>query len=274
MKKLCDNFSIHMNRNDFSENDFFLNAIGFNDFQSISPLKTFRIQNFYTLHFVLSGKGVLEIYGTVYHLKQYDMFFIPPNVSMRYYPDENEPWSYIWFETYGDRTEFYRKKMGFDGQNAMQTCNNPQAVYSEVNNFLLSINKKQTASYYTALSLFYRIMDTLIFVDIKNNKSLKEEIITYIDCHFHSSDLRIANICQDFNISHSYLCKLFNDSKTVKAFLIERRIEEAKKLLLNTNLTISEVGYSVGYNDNFHFMKCFKKQCGTTAAKYRQEKSG
>ncbi len=274
MKKLCDNFSIYMNKNDFSENDFFLNAVGFNDFHDISPIKTFHVQNFYTLHFILSGKGILEIYGKTYYLKQYDMFFIPPNVSMRYYPDEKEPWSYIWFETYGDRTEFYRKKIGFEDKNAMQKCNNPQTAYSEATDFLLSINKRQTINYYTALSLFYRIIDTLSIVETKNDKTLKEEILTYIDYHFHNSDLKIENICQDFNISHSYLCKLFNGDETVKTFLIKRRIEEAKKLLLNTDLTISEVGYSVGYNDNVHFMKYFKKQCGTTAGKYRKEKLG
>ncbi len=272
MSLICDNFKINMNRADFSESDFFLGTVGFDDFRCMAPIMSFRIQSFYTLHFILSGKGTLEIYGKKLHLKQYDAFFIPPNVSMRYYPDKSEPWSYVWFAGYGERTELYRKKMGFEGEIAAKKCNDPQVAYSEVYNTLLSKTaESRNLGYYTALSLFYRIVDTLSIVEHKSDKSLKKEILTYIDCHFHEPDLRIEQICRDFNISHSYLCKLFNEGETVKSLLIKRRIEEAKKLLLNTQLTVNEIGFSVGYTDNIHFMKCFKRHCGISAGAYRKE---
>jgi len=48
------------------------------------------------------------------------------------------------------------------------------------------------------------------------------------------------------------------------------RIAKAKKLLLETPKTISEIGFLVGYNDPVYFAKVFKEQAGTTPSDFRE----
>ena len=48
------------------------------------------------------------------------------------------------------------------------------------------------------------------------------------------------------------------------------RIEIAKELLLNIKLNISEVAYSIGFNDPRYFSRCFKKEVGVSPKEYRQ----
>jgi transcriptional regulator GlxA family with amidase domain len=52
-------------------------------------------------------------------------------------------------------------------------------------------------------------------------------------------------------------------------YLQSQRFNQARELLQNTNLSISEIAYRVGYNDVSHFSKLFRKFSSTTPKKYR-----
>ena len=56
-------------------------------------------------------------------------------------------------------------------------------------------------------------------------------------------------------------------------YLKEIRMREAKKLLTETDMKIIEISQAVGYDNEKHFMKIFKRKTGVTALKYRKEKS-
>ena len=53
-------------------------------------------------------------------------------------------------------------------------------------------------------------------------------------------------------------------------YLIGKRIQKAKELLLDDKLSIEEVAEKVGYNDYFYFLKSFKKNTGISPSKYRK----
>jgi AraC family transcriptional regulator, transcriptional activator of pobA len=52
-----------------------------------------------------------------------------------------------------------------------------------------------------------------------------------------------------------------------------RKLIEAKNLLINTNKTISEIGYELGYNEKSYFTSVFKKKSGQTPSEFRKEMS-
>ncbi len=62
--------------------------------------------------------------------------------------------------------------------------------------------------------------------------------------------------------------KLFNDSPA--NYIKTKRMEEAKRLLAFSSLTVSEICYEVGYADVSHFTKLFKAQVGTSPLTYRK----
>lgn len=61
--------------------------------------------------------------------------------------------------------------------------------------------------------------------------------------------------------------KLFGVS--VMTDVINGRIENAKRLLSSTNLTVREVGMKCGYRNEYNFMRQFKSRCGQTPTEYR-----
>ena len=55
------------------------------------------------------------------------------------------------------------------------------------------------------------------------------------------------------------------------AYLTDIRMENAKKLLLSTSLSIAEISEQCGYGDYRVFTKVFKKSEGTTPSRYRRD---
>ena len=76
-----------------------------------------------------------------------------------------------------------------------------------------------------------------------------------------------------FDNSRYRLCREFSQyfGKSPIQYLNHRRIQEAKVLLLSTNMAIHEVGSSVGIDNTNHFINLFKKETGATPLVFKQE---
>ncbi len=82
----------------------------------------------------------------------------------------------------------------------------------------------------------------------------------------------LAGIC---DVSKSYLCRLFKDKygKGVTEYLIDYRIERAKKMLSGSNSSVVIIALEVGYADCGYFNRLFKKRTGVTPLEYRKNPS-
>ncbi len=67
----------------------------------------------FSLHFVVGGKGYLELNGTVYTLKQGDVFFHTPFQRMRYYRSEDDRWEIYWMQFNGNALANFMLERGF-----------------------------------------------------------------------------------------------------------------------------------------------------------------
>lgn len=101
-------------------------------------------------------------------------------------------------------------------------------------------------------------------------KRLIENILTYIMEH-HQEPLSMEYLCGQFHLSRSYLLKLFkqNMGVSISDFLITYRINKAKDLLQGTELLITEIAATVGFQDISHFGHTFKRLSGMTPSRYR-----
>lgn len=88
----------------------------------------------------------------------------------------------------------------------------------------------------------------------------------------YARDLTLEEVAQAVHISPYYLSHLFKEELGVTfiGYLTKVRIEQAKILLLETNLTIQQISYMVGYQDSSYFTKVFKKLEGRTPTQFRR----
>lgn len=111
-------------------------------------------------------------------------------------------------------------------------------------------------------------------LDTNKNKKKIVQVMEYIQQNY-DKDLNMAVVSNYISMNYSlfsYLFKEYTGSNFVN-YLKGIRMEEAKKLLTETDMRIIEVSQQVGYDNEKHFMKIFKSACGVSPSEYRKNTS-
>lgn len=88
----------------------------------------------------------------------------------------------------------------------------------------------------------------------------------------YNKDLNMAVVSNYLSMNYSqfsYSFKQYTGASFVN-YLKEIRIREARRLLAETDLKVQEISMMVGYENEKHFMKIFRSQCGVSATEYRK----
>ena len=104
----------------------------------------------------------------------------------------------------------------------------------------------------------------------ESNISWKKHVVSYLEKHFKET-ITLQEVADIACFSTSYLSRIFKYEFGMNfvSYLNKLRIEEAKKLLSRSNLTIKEIAYNLGYNDSNYFARVFKKETGINASQYK-----
>jgi len=102
-----------------------------------------------------------------------------------------------------------------------------------------------------------------------------QQALDYIAEHYASSGLSLAGVAKALFVSSTYLSSLFKQELGVNFldYVHQYRIERAKALLQSSDLKIQSVAREVGYFDEAHFTKTFKKWTGILPSQYKKEVS-
>ncbi len=89
----------------------------------------------------------------------------------------------------------------------------------------------------------------------------------------YPEDFTLSSLAEHSNLSSYHFLRTFKKTygRTPNEFLIRLRIEEAKKLLITGNLSVSEVCQEVGYLSLGSFSSLFLKQVGMSPSHYRRK---
>ena len=102
-------------------------------------------------------------------------------------------------------------------------------------------------------------------------KELENVVENYIQNHY--SDASLSSLALSLNQSESALSKQIKKTfgMTFKELLIDRRFEQAEKMLKNARLSVYEVAMSVGYENTSFFYRKFKEQYGMSPNAFRRK---
>ena len=103
--------------------------------------------------------------------------------------------------------------------------------------------------------------------------SLVEQAIQAIRNKYSSADLNISGLADTLNVSPVTLAVEFKNETGISPsdYLAMIRMEEAKRLLSDTDLLVREICQRVGYEDDHVFIRRFKKYSGKTPGQFRRE---
>jgi len=120
-------------------------------------------------------------------------------------------------------------------------------------------------------------MFELAYIKLESEHHTEEPLINSIIHHverYHTRDIGIDELCAEFSCSRSYLSHEFkkNTGKSFNEFVTDIRLRDAKLMLRNSRLSVTEIAFSVGYSDSNYFSAVFRKKIGMSPREYRKGK--
>lgn len=235
------------------------------------------VRPYYILHFILSGKGYYYIGDKQYVLGPNDCFLVPPNVLTFYQADSSTPWYYAWICFDGDIVPSILQHLGLD-------ADHPLFSYED-NNLMLQLIRQMMEHHplTPADELYIQSRMYLIFAKLEeyaqsaytnsqdNDNFYISAAVNYIQNNYFK-DLTVDSVAKYLYISRTYLFSLFKKHRGMspQEFLVQTKLNNAKDLLIKTNIPIAAVANSCGYHNAFAFSKAFKKAFEVTPSEYRQ----
>ncbi|XGV97698.1 MAG: helix-turn-helix transcriptional regulator [Leptolyngbya sp. BL-A-14] len=97
-------------------------------------------------------------------------------------------------------------------------------------------------------------------------------VLEYIQTHL-SSDLKLYEIAHHLGVSPYYLAHTFKDTTGLSPYqyVLRRRVEQAQRLLRNSQMSIAAIAYEVGFGSQSHMTTVFRKALNITPGLYRQQ---
>jgi AraC family transcriptional regulator len=100
------------------------------------------------------------------------------------------------------------------------------------------------------------------------------QVQAFVDEHL-AADLTVEQLARVADVSPSSLARRFrNETDTPPwRYVMERRVERAKRLLANTDRSLAAIAVDTGFYDQAHFTRTFKRLEGQTPGGYRDAAS-
>jgi AraC-like DNA-binding protein len=103
------------------------------------------------------------------------------------------------------------------------------------------------------------------------NEPLLAEVFDFIEAHFHER-ISLRDVAAAVSMSSGHLTTIVSrkTGRPVLEWITERRLAEARRLLVETDLTVAEIARRVGYADPVYLVRIFRRAHGTTPLRWRR----
>ncbi|HFI0419562.1 TPA: AraC family ligand binding domain-containing protein [Streptococcus suis] len=266
--------------NEFDSHNFDLNVDHYGAEQcdsgySFGP----TIRDNYVLHFITNGKGKITIDGETTNLQAGDLFVLPKNQSIFYQADENEPWTYTWVGFSGSRAETILSQTRLLEKYFLHSH-----LESEILKKMIDINQTEVQSLpmITELILIGHLNQLLAALiqefpneSLKESSTLAKNYVHHAIKLIHSqynSPIKVNEIADHLALSRSYLYKIFKQETgyAIKDYILQIKMKRSCQLLEDPSRNITEIAYSVGYQDPLTFSSAFKNYFHMSPTDFRK----
>ena len=247
------------------------------------PVETHK---FYEFVYVLSGEIFCENNKTVLGLKAGEFKLTLPDVAHRYFTEKNAQIFIICFSCKSNVLSALSEPVFIENDEKILI---EKLITETENAFELPFKERVVVKRHAPIGaeqiteniieeLFIRLLRKQLSSDkirlVKNESELHtnlvNDIIELLKNNIYNR-ISLNEICKLLFFSNTYLNNIFKKYKktTIMRYYSDLKIEESK-LLLKSDLSVSEVSDKLNFDDPNYFSKAFKKKTGVTPASYKK----
>jgi AraC family transcriptional activator of pobA len=275
--------------------DFKVNGVYFNTLQRYlerySFIRNEHYHDFYSVILMEKGDGTIRITNDKYPVYPQTLYLIAPNQTH----DFKNLWVteglvfffcqdfYVEEFSYIRLLDLFSCALKVKGNSYNQYLNLSDDEYGQVKELFTSIGNeyercnRDNNSAFIIRSLLNILMLRLLELYKQRSRNIVQIESTLIhnlsrllDSHF-ITEHHAGFYLDSLNVTEKHLNELCHNyfNCSLKKILTDRLMQEARKQLLTTELTISELSFKLNFHDNSYFNKVFKKNTGLTPKRFR-----
>lgn len=232
----------------------------------------------YILIYCVRGEGWYSVNDQNYIVRPNQVFILPAHIPHRYGTEDTNPWTIYWLHFTGSRSQHFVDFLRHDADFSPLTVS-PQSERFELFDDILShvemsFNMDNIVYANSSLGRFLATFNNAVYNPNPVN-SLEDDPISrtilYMKEHL-SESFKLEDFAGIAGMSASHYSAVFREkvqSSPINFFTF-LKIQEACRLLENTQLRIKDVAYQVGFVDPYHFSRVFANVMGTSPREFRK----
>lgn len=286
------NFHRYLNISDIEvEWDFYITTVGYSKTDrnihypntgqhpkdhSFSWNKGRILKGFY-LVFIPRGRGYFEsVDFPMCEVEAGTCFILFPDKWHRYKPNTDFGWEEYWVGFKGTYPTYLMTQF-FDQKNPVIRTGVNKELMDLFTQLLTHVSQAQIGYPQAITGVVLQILSQLNRVKLMEQIQEDPESIwisqtVFLLQHQLNSSVNIEQLAEKFPIGYSKFRKLFkiHTGKSPNQYHLDLRLNKAKELLKESNMTIQEIGFHTGFDSPFYFSRLFKKKYGQPPKFYRK----
>lgn len=243
--------------------------------------------DFYGISYMISGERLIYSPTSTTIIKANELAFIPKHVYRRttYVSDSSyerillkftdlmisDLFKVIGIETFNELcTEHVLRFEKNTQYKILSIMNEMECEWNSYNNYS-EILLKGLLNKLIITCLRERIIGGMPLISLEKQHDHLANAIKYIKSNLNSNP-SLEDTAAHINISASYLSKTFINylHTPYSTFVLNEKIAYARRLLLNTNLNMTEIAAETGFSSSSYFSSCFRRITGTSPLYFRK----
>ncbi len=234
--------------------------------------------NSFLINYVVEGNGILEYDNQAYDIHANQLFLIDCEQYQYYRTGNQQHWSMMWIHFYGPTAKTYYELFRMLGKEMPIVSIPPQNNVIHIIQSIITLCKDSDSTLISDIKisgyLTQLLVDILDYVGkdglVPHVPIYVREVYNYIESHY-SDKITLLELEKKFAVSKYHLQKQFKAhiGCSPNDFLLRIRLNWAKEFLRTTNESVAKIANDVGFENISYFINQFKRQEGTTPAKYR-----
>jgi AraC-like DNA-binding protein len=236
-----------------------------------------RGDKFVLFQYTIAGEGHLVYGGKRYTIPKNHGFFvkIPDNHQYYYHSDSKTPWEFIFLTAEGTHVFSYWNEIIEKNGPVIVLKPNSQPIAMLWEMMRSAHDKTLQDKYDISIRLYEWIIGCLRSIDGKPEagQDLPEAVsasLRFMESQYHRF-LTLDEIAAAAGASKYHFCRLFVRSTGVTPIhhLTKIRIEEASRMLRQTNQSVLSIAAATGFDNSSYFGKVFRRMMGASPQQFR-----
>ena len=254
---------------------FFLSGIGGSEYQGrVNRPDGYK---WHQILFCAEGSGMLLFDEKEVSIDAGNIFFLPKDKPHIYYPCEGA-WDVRWTAFEGSICDEILVRFGMTEPIVVKSADTAameklfdKMVISQEND-ILYCDHTCSGLIYDYLIEFHRIMDSGADSAKSRQMSALLPVLRFMHDNFRS-DISMTQLSEIMGVTPQHFCRVFGKAMNISPnkFLTQIRLDEAKRLLTERNVSVTEAAERSGFRDAVYFSTVFRKNEGISPAGYKKK---